>query len=110
MRVTGFLRRPSGAGSGRIRLLGPHPRQKISRLETRGGGVDLGGQQVGVTQGGRDTGTMPQVFRARLDDKEDEIHHSLNLDVSKGAIAKITGVSRRTLYNFIGTRGFKPSR
>ena len=70
----------------------------------------LGGLQVGVTQGGRDTGTMPQAFRARLDGKEDEIHHSLNLDVSKSAIAKITGVSRRTLYNFIGTRGFKPSR
>ena len=47
---------------------------------------------------------------SRLDGKEDEIRHFLNLDLSKGAIAKITGVSGPTLYNFIGTRGLKPSR
>ena len=46
---------------------------------------------------------------SRLDGKEDEIRHFLNLCVSKSAIAKITGVSRPTLYNFISTRDFKPS-
>ena len=47
---------------------------------------------------------------SRLDGKEDDIRHFLNLGVSKSAIAKITGVSRPTLYNFISTRGLKPSR
>ena len=72
------LRRPSGAGSGRIRLLIPHPSQKIPRLKARSGGVDRGGLQVGVAQGGcdrrqrhaggdgGDAKTMPQAFRARL--------------------------------------------
>ena len=45
---------------------------------------------------------------SRLDGKEDEIRHFLNLGVPKSAIAKITGVSRPTLYNFISTRGLKP--
>ena len=52
MRATGLLRRPSGAGSGRIRLSFAHPSQKIPRLKARGGGVDRGGLQVGVAQGG----------------------------------------------------------
>ena len=47
---------------------------------------------------------------SRLDGKEDDIRHFLNHGVSKSAIAKITGVSRPTLYNFISTRGLKPSR
>ena len=47
---------------------------------------------------------------SRLDGKEDDIRHFLNLGVSKTAIAKITGVSRPTLYNFISTRGLKPNR
>ena len=42
---------------------------------------------------------------SRLDGKEDEIRHFLRLGVS---IAKITGVSRQTLYHFIGTRGLSP--
>ncbi len=47
---------------------------------------------------------------SRLDGKEDEIRHFINLGVSRTAIAKITGVSRSTLYNFMATRGLKPGR
>ena len=43
-----------------------------------------------------------------LDGKEDEIRRFLKLGVSKSSIAKITGVSRPTLYHFIGTRGLSP--
>ena len=42
---------------------------------------------------------------SRLDGKEDEIRRFLKLGVSKSSIAKITGVSRQTLYHFIRTRG-----
>ena len=45
---------------------------------------------------------------SRLDGKEDEIRRFLKLGVSKSSIAKITGVSRPTLYHFIGTRGLSP--
>jgi len=44
---------------------------------------------------------------SRLDGKEAEIVRFLTLGVSKSAIAKITGVSRPTLYHFIRTRGLK---
>ena len=44
---------------------------------------------------------------SRLDGREDEIRHFLNLGVSKSSIAKITGVTRPTLYNFIATRALK---
>ena len=44
---------------------------------------------------------------SRLDGREDEIRHFLTLGVSKSSIAKITGVARTTLYNFITTRGLK---
>ena len=47
---------------------------------------------------------------SRLDGKEDEIRHFLELGVSKTAIAKITGVSRTTLYSFMTTRRLRPSR
>ena len=47
---------------------------------------------------------------SRLDGKEDDIRHFLELGVSKTAIAKITGVSRTTLYSFMTTRGLRPSR
>ena len=43
------------------------------------------------------------------DGKEDEIRHFLELGVSKTAIAKITGVSRTTLYSFMTTRGLRPT-
>ena len=33
----------------------------------------------------------------------------LDMGVSKTAIAKLTGVSRTTLYSFMRTRGLKPS-
>ena len=46
---------------------------------------------------------------SRLDGKEEEIRRFLNLGVSKSAIAKITGVSRQTLYHFIGTRRLGPT-
>ena len=46
---------------------------------------------------------------SRLDGKQDEIRRFLKLGVSKSAIAKITGVSRTTLYSFMRTRGLKPS-
>ena len=44
---------------------------------------------------------------SRLDGREDEIRHFLQLGVSKSSIATITGVTRPTLYNFIATRGLK---
>ena len=47
---------------------------------------------------------------SRLDGKEDEIRRFLQMGVPKTAIAKISGVSRTTLYSFISTRGLKPSR
>ena len=34
----------------------------------------------------------------------------IDLGVSKSAIARITGVSRQTLYHFIRTRGITPGR
>ena len=42
---------------------------------------------------------------SRLDGREDEIQQLLDIGVSKSAVAKITGVSRPTLYNFLSTRG-----
>ncbi len=47
---------------------------------------------------------------SRLDGKEDEIRQFIDLGVSSTAIAKITGVSRSTLYNFMAARGLKPGR
>ena len=46
---------------------------------------------------------------SRLDGKEDEIRRFLKLGISKSALAKITGVSRLTLYHFLGTRGLNPT-
>ncbi len=46
---------------------------------------------------------------SRLNGKEDAIRRFLELGLSKTAIAKLTGVSRTTLYSFISTRGLKPS-
>ena len=44
---------------------------------------------------------------SRLDGREEEIRHFLELGVSKSSIARITGVTKTTLYNFIATRGLK---
>ena len=44
---------------------------------------------------------------SRLDGREDEIRKLLDLGVSKSAVAKITCVSRPTLYNFLNTRNMK---
>ena len=46
---------------------------------------------------------------SRLSGKENDIRRFLGLGVSKTAIAKLTGVSRTTLYSFMRTRGLKPS-
>ena len=46
---------------------------------------------------------------SRLNGKEDDIRRFLERDLSKTAIAKLTGVSRTTLYSFMRTRGLKPS-
>ena len=46
---------------------------------------------------------------SRLTGKEDDIRRFLELGVSKTAIAKLTGVSRTTLYSFMRTRGLTPS-
>jgi len=43
--------------------------------------------------------------KSKLDGREDEIKRFLALGVSKASIAKITGVDRSTLYNFIRSRG-----
>ena len=45
-----------------------------------------------------------------LDGKEDEIREFIDVGVSRTAIAKITGVSQSTLYNFVATRELKPGR
>ena len=42
--------------------------------------------------------------KSRLDGHEEEIREFLRLGVSKASIAKITGVSRATLYHFIESR------
>jgi len=47
--------------------------------------------------------------KSKLDGREDEIKRLLDLDVSKASIAKITGVDRSTLYNFIRSRGLIPN-
>jgi DNA invertase Pin-like site-specific DNA recombinase len=47
--------------------------------------------------------------KSKLDGREDEIRRLLDLDVSKASIAKITGVDRSTLYNFIRSRGLVPN-
>ena len=70
----------------------------------RGGrahGVEQGTLVVAVDPAHVDPGV------SRLDGREDEIRHFLKLGVSKSSIAKITGVTRPTLYNFIATRGLK---
>ena len=41
---------------------------------------------------------------SRLEGREDKIPHFVNLGVSKRSIAKITGVTRPTVNNFIATR------
>jgi DNA invertase Pin-like site-specific DNA recombinase len=51
---------------------------------------------------GRPKGTLG---KSKLDGREDEIRKFLDLGVSKASIAKITGVDRSTLYNFIRSRG-----
>lgn len=44
---------------------------------------------------------------SRLDGREDDIRKLLALGVSKSAVARITGVSRPTLYNFLSTWGVR---
>ena len=63
-------------------------------------------QQVSGRKLGRPKGSLGV---SRLDGKQDDIRRFLELGVSKTAIAKITGVSRTTLYSFMSTRGLRPS-
>ena len=79
-----------------------------------GGGDGLGGEREGLAKArasgrqlGRPKGSLGV---SRLDGKEDDIRHFLELGVSKTAIAKITGVSRTALYSFMSTRGLNPNR
>lgn len=51
---------------------------------------------------GRPKGTLG---KSKLDGREDEIKKLLALNVSRASIAKITGVDRSTLHNFIRSRG-----
>ena len=51
---------------------------------------------------GRPKGALGKL---ELGGREDEIRRFLALDISKASIAKITGVDRSTLYNFIRSRG-----
>ena len=46
---------------------------------------------------------------SRLNGKEDAIRRFLERGLSKTALAKLTGVSRTTLYSLMRTRGLKPS-
>ena len=46
---------------------------------------------------------------SRLNGKEDDIQRFLKRGVSKTTLAKLTGVSRTTLYSFMRTRGLKPN-
>ena len=43
--------------------------------------------------------------KSKLDGRKEEVKKLLELKVSKASIAKITGVDRSTLYNFIKSRG-----
>ncbi len=58
------------------------------------------GKHLGRPQG--------RLGKSKLDGKEEEIRRLLALQVSKASIAKITGVDRSTLYNFIQTRQLVP--
>ena len=68
------------------------------------------GRSLGQVVAGRDALAKGRLGVSRLDGKEHEIRHFLELGVSKTAIAKITGVSRTTLYSFMTTRGLRLSR
>ncbi len=59
---------------------------------------------------GKQLGRPKGVFgHSKLDGKEEEIQAFLSKDVSKSSIAKITGVSRTTVYHFIKTRQLIPT-
>lgn len=59
---------------------------------------------------GKKLGRPEEVLgKSKLDGKEDEIRKFLALGVSKASIAKITGVDRSTLYNFISSRRLVPN-
>ena len=69
------------------------------RLLCRGGvlGTAAAGKKLGRPKGALGV--------SRLDGHEDETRRFRDLGVPKISIAKITGVSRPTLYNFITTGG-----
>ena len=86
------------------------------RIEGLPGTVREAGHAAGRSRGGLRQGQVlgpeaqaPEGLAgfSRLDGKEDELRCFLKLGVTKTAIAKITGVSRPTLYSFISTRGLR---
>ena len=58
---------------------------------------------------GRPKGSLRRLTAQWQGATPDDIRRFLELGVSKTAIAKLTGVSRTTLYSFMRTRGLKPS-
>ncbi len=74
-------------------LISERPREGLAKARASGKTLGRPNGSLGVS---------------RLDGKEDEIRQFIDLGVSKSAIARITGVSRQTLYHFIRTRGIAP--
>ena len=66
---------------------------------TREGLARASGRQLGRPKG--------SLGFSRLEGKQDQIRHFLQLGVSITSIAKITGVSRTALYGFMRTRGLR---
>ena len=88
---------------GKVRVPTTFVQKYTARAQLKPSGASRAGLRARETGGGR-------LGVSRLDGKEDEIRHFLELGVSKTAIAKITGVSRTTLYSFMTTRGLRLSR
>ena len=89
------MKEPSSIAGRRQRL----PQRSPSADPPRQG---LAKAKASVKKIGRPKGSLGT---SRLDGREDEFGKLLDLGVSKSALAKIIGVSRTTLYNFLCTRG-----
>ena len=96
-RITASSRRPLG----RERTLPARSRGQIVAVLDALAQARSSGRKLGRPKG--------SLGVSRLNGKEDDIRRFLELGVSKTAIAKLTGVSRTTLYSFMRTRGLKPS-
>ena len=122
-------RHPRRPRQGRHRLRraqGEHPRRGRARHPDQGhdhalravrrgrAGPDLRTHPRGSRQGPEPRAGSSAARRARWAShgsmaSRDDIRRFLELGVSRTAIAKITGVSRTTLYSFMSTRGLRPS-